>query len=262
MRLEPAFRAARVLLRCSLMLPEEDEAPQSDHSVELVTELDSPFPTRRRRIAQVVVIAVMMSAGGLIGLALTEHRRALDEERALEHAQGAQLKDGWKTLGIIAAEEARAVDAQKAAAQPTAVPSAPPAQTSVPAPAPANVVIVNPPVATERRSRGSAAPAVPTVVIPTPDVGTESNRSNTVYVPTPALPDATGTNIPEQNLSNGSTPGSLPNPALPNGASNGVPEIPGQPNGPNTAAPGAPSTSAEPPTGSVPTSPPESGITP
>ncbi|MEP7051701.1 MAG: hypothetical protein ABJB12_15165 [Pseudomonadota bacterium] len=251
-----ARASARVLLHRMLMLPEEDEAPQSDHSVEL--ELDSPFPTRRRRIAQVAVAAVMMGAAGLIAFAVAEHRRALDTERALEDTQSTQLQDGWKTLGAIAAHDARTSDTQVAAA---AQPPAAPTVGSVPVPATTNIVIVNSPSQPAQRSAsGASAPPVPSVATPTPAVGSATNSgSNTAYVPmpVPVLPDVTtDTNIPGQNLS--LTPGSVPNPALPNGSSSSVPAAPGQPNTTNTATPNEPAT----PVGSVPASPPASGITP
>ncbi len=223
------------------MLPEEDEAPQSDHSVELVSEIDSPFPPRRRRIAQVAVVGCMLAASGLIALAFVEHWRALDEERTLEAVQSTQLQDGWKTLGTLASEQARAADAQNtqnAAAQPVAAPT-----VAVPTPATTNIVIVNPPAQQAARAPVTVdAPAAPSVAVPVPGV---SNGTNTVYVPTPVLPNtATGTDIPGQNVSNGSIPGSTPNPALPNGST--------------TSEPNVPST----PVGSVPASPPTTGITP
>jgi hypothetical protein len=242
------------------MLPEEDEVPQSDHSVELAADLESPFPTRRRRIAQFAAVAVLLGACGLIALAFSEHQRAIETERALESAQSAQLQDGWKTLGALAAQEARATDAENAAPQPPAAPTVPPA------PATTNIVIVNPPARPQRNSSNVEAPVVPNVVAPTPSVGTPaSNGSNTVYVPTPALPNiTTGADIPGQNLSNGSVPGSLPNPALTNGSSGGIPATPTEPNGATSAAPNAPSAPNTPPTpvGTIPVSPPPSGITP
>lgn len=240
-----------------VMLPEEDEAPQSDHSVELAAELESPFPTRRRRVAQVAASAVLLGACGLIALAFSEHQRAIENERALESAQSAQLQDGWKTLGALAAQEARATDAQNAAAQPPAAPTVPPA------PATTNIVIVNPPMQPQRNSSNVEAPAVPRVAAPTPSIGTAtSNGSNTVYVPTAVLPNiTTGTDIPGQNLSNGSVPGSVPNPALPNGSSGSIPATPTEPNGATSAAPNTPSTPST-PVGTIPASPPPSGITP
>ena len=243
------------------MLPEEDEAPYTDHSVELMSNVGSPFPTRRRRIAQVAVAAILLGAAGLIALAFTEHRRALNAERALENAESTQ------PLGSLAAQEAQAAEEARATAAPNAAAQPPPDLSSAPPPATTNIVIVNPPapaangssrVAAPRAASGSLPAPALTAAVPIPNVssadnGNGNNGTSTVYVPTPVLPNATtGTNIPAQSVNNGS----LPNPALPNGSSD-VP-TPGQPNGAGTSVPSEPST----PVGSVPASPPPSGVTP
>ena len=268
------------------MNPDEERSPDSDHDLDVHTvhggvELHNPHSVelveaehersgaRRRTFASIAVATCLGAAGVIIGLAVVRGERVSDERAMREALEREELRDGWKTLGAAATQEAQRTSEQTAAASPVQsmpVGSAQPAQTAT------NIVVVNvPPQAAPSAINMSVAPVPTTTSImmsPVPSVGPAPTASSadapsvpnvsgsTIYVPVPGAvfddnaqpPPSVPTPgrdapvpVPGQSVGNGTIPGAAANPTLPNGVT---------PISPPTTVPG----------GSVPASPPSTSL--
>jgi hypothetical protein len=239
------------------------------HSVELVEAEHERSGARRRTFATIAVATCLGAAGVIIGLAVVRGERVSDERATREALEREELRDGWKTLGAAATQEAERTGEQTAAAPPVQslpVGSAQPAQTAtnivvinVPpqvAPSATNMSVVPVPTATSAwmspvpsvgstPTAGSAdAPNVPnvsgsTIYVPVPGAAFDGNAPPTPSVPSPGR--SAPVPVPGQSVGNGTIPGAAANPDLPNGVT---------PVSPPTTVPG----------GSVPASPPSPSL--
>jgi hypothetical protein len=251
----------------------DDAYTSHNHGFELP---NAPLVVERRGARPwraVAGVAVCLGLAGVVtGIVVAQRQRVSDAHLTSDALQREELRDGWRALGMAAAQDALTNDVQ----------ASPPAATGAPAATPPSVVIVNVPA-----PNANAAPpsnvtniTLPSGSAPSSATGTEAAlpaRPSTTagYMPTQSLPSINfspapgyvpspgsytspapsaqapsndsasngyGTSpsgdmpypAPVAPVGNGSIPGSAPNPAVPNSGLVGSTPTPGQPNGPVT----------------------------
>jgi hypothetical protein len=247
----------------------DDAHTSHNHGFELPEAPRVVVRSDPRRWRAVAGVALGLGLVGLVtGIIVAERESASDAHLTADALQREELRDGWKTLGAAAVQDAKNNDLQA---------NAPAAATAQPAP---NVLIVNVPA-----QSAAPQPNVTNINLPNgmPDTaamganGMAADGSNgssygsgvgpspfaypstygSGYAPTPSVPagnyspmqgylpassywpqnsygTTTGSAPPmTPAVGNGSIPGSTPNPALPNNGLVGAIPSPGLPNAPN-----------------------------
>jgi hypothetical protein len=237
------------------MIP-DDAHTSHNHGFELPSAPQVVVQRDARPWRAVAGVAVCLGIAGVVtGLIVARRQSVSDEHLTSDALQREELRDGWRALGVAAAQEARANDAEanaaasSVAAPPNVVIVNVPAQSAVP---PSNVTNITLPNGPATGSNGNAT-AVPTQSIPpinyspvqgylpTPG-GYPAPASNDIQQPQNGYVTSSGGIVPiAPAVGNGSIPGSTTNSALPNNGLVGSTPMPGQPNGPaSTSTPSAP----------------------
>lgn len=167
-----------------------------DHGVEVPHAAHAqPLSRGTRRSLATIGVTICLALGGIaVAVAIVRDNRDSDERLTREALERDELREGWKTLGAVAASDARGDEqSNPGSAAPTPVQvtvNPPPAATN----APPNVVIVNVPAAP---AQAANAPSTAS-----PLAAQTANGTNA------ALPSVVGGGVP---LAAGNSGGSLPN---------------------------------------------------